>query len=151
VSGAGRWAFAVLLVCAACESQDASDQRAVRRLCGLPKEAEVVAWEGYPGMVGFGQREGLAVAGTFKAPAEWSAAAAGYRAAPWPAARESAEHFHLGNVVDGARLLRCATAGDDVLHARKTRPCEGGPRTNDIILCAVDGNGHVRTVVRSAY
>ncbi|MEN9800417.1 MAG: hypothetical protein RL653_4114 [Pseudomonadota bacterium] len=150
---AGRRLGGGLLIAAltACESQDASDQRAVRRLCGLPSEAEVVTWNGYPGRVGFGQREGLSVAGTFKMPAGWSAEASGYRAAPWPAAREAAEHFQLGSAVDGARALRCETAGNDVLRARTTRPCEGGARTNDLILCTVDGSGQVRAVVRSAY
>jgi hypothetical protein len=146
---AGR--LAVLAAFSACESQDVSDQRAARRLCGLPAESAVAAWNGYPSSVGFGQREGLSVSGTFRPPAGWSAEAAGYRASPWPSARASAEHFHLGSDVDGALAVRCETAGDDVLHARSTRPCAGGARSNDLILCTVDGNGLVRATVRSAY
>lgn len=142
----------LLLALAACGDQDASDQRAVRRLCGLPPEATVVAWTGFPARSGFGQREGLEVSGTFRPPAGWRAADAGYRATPWPAAREAAQRgFALGRVFDGARALRCETAGDNVLRAERTRPCDAVTPLLDLIACAELPTGEVRVVVRSAY
>jgi hypothetical protein len=135
-----------------CEAQDAWDQRQARRLCGLPGDAAVVAWQGYPGRVGFGQREGLHVAGTFRPPPTWTPGSAGYRAAPWPGARAAAERdFHAGEALEGAVMIRCESAGNDVLRAGRTRPCDAQPRNLDLILCAVDGAGQVRVTVRSAY
>ncbi|MFN8876645.1 MAG: hypothetical protein ACK53A_05550 [Gemmatimonadota bacterium] len=142
--------LALLLV--ACGNQDSADQRAVRRLCGLPDDAAVVSWDGFPSRSGFGQREGLEVAGTFRPSAGWRAEAAGYRLTPWPEARAAAESaFRLGAVFDGARAIRCETAGDDVLRAARTRPCDAVPRPLDLIACAELSTGEVRAVVRSAY
>ncbi len=144
--------LALLVLFTACESQDAADQRQARRLCGLPPEAAVVSWKGYPSRVGFGQREGLSVSGTFRPPSAWTPASAGYRAAPWPSARTAAEAaFRLGHELDGAVALRCETAGNNVLHATRTSPCDGTARPIDVILCAVEPSGDVRVTVRSAY
>lgn len=49
-----------------CESQDVSDRREVRRHFHLPEETTVLEYDGYPGMVGFGQREGLQIRAVFQ-------------------------------------------------------------------------------------
>ena len=147
-----RVSLALLVLCA-CESQDARDQRAVRRLCALPPDATVVSWSGYPAEVGFGQREGLSIEAEFAMPGRFALAAAGYRQPPWPAAREAAERsFRLGGMIDGARAIRCETAGNDVLNATATVACDTVPRPLDLVLCVVDAkSGHVRAAVRAAY
>lgn len=142
----------VLVAPFACAPQDVRDQRAARRRCGLPPDAAVLTWDGYPSQVGFGQREGLSVSGTFRPPPGWSSSAAGYRPAPWPRARDAAEEtFRLGAWVDLAVALRCETAGDNVLGATPTTPCDARRPLNDLILCAVLPSGEVAVQVRSAY
>ena len=112
----------------------------------------MVTWSGSPSAAGLGQREGLGISGTFLPPRGWSAEKAGYRPAPWPTARETAERaFGLGKEVDRARFLRCEFAGNDVLRAQGTRPCDEAPRPVDLIVCAVDETGAVHATVRSAY
>lgn len=136
----------------ACGSPDASDQRQVLRLCGLPAASRALAWSGFPARSGFGQREGLRVSGTFLPPAGWTPTGAGWRPAPWPRARDVAERaFGLGAVLDGASALRCETAGNNVLYARSTRPCDAVDQPLDIVLCARLPSGEVRAAVRSGY
>jgi len=154
--GLAAWGLAALAFwltgCDALTSVDASDQRHARRLCSLPAEAKVVSWVGYPARAGFGQREGLSVSGVLRPPAGWSAKAAGYRAAPWKSARDAVERrFKAGEVLDGADAIRCETAGDDVLRATTTRPCDEVEPILDVILCAVEPTGDVRVTIRSAY
>lgn len=142
----------LVLLVSGCSTQDQDDQRRLRARCGLPSDATVVAWTGYPAEVGFGQREGLALTGTFRPNAGWSAAAAGYRPAPWPRARALVEQqFQLGAMVDGARALRCEAAGNNVLFAGSTMPCDTYAQLPDLILCAVEPSGDVRAAVRSRY
>lgn len=151
-SGAGGRVLLLLTLAACARSPDAADQQALRRLCALPDDAVVTAWTGFPASAGFGQREGLELAGTFRPPADWSATAAGYRTAPWPEAQAAAERaFRLGAVFDGASAMRCETAGDDVLHATHPRPCTDVAMPIDLIACAVQPDGQVRAVVRSSY
>ncbi len=146
------WVWVLLLLMSACTSQDETDQRRVRARCGLPRDATVLVWKGYPEQVGFGQREGLSLEGTFRPTAGWSAPAAGYRVGPWPRARAAIEKgFRLGAMVDGARALRCETAGDNVLSATSTRPCDTVAPLPDLILCVLEPSGDVRAVVRSLY
>jgi hypothetical protein len=142
----------VILFSLSCTPRDVADQRRVRVLCGLFPDATVVEWHGFPSQIGFGQREGLAISGRFRPGPGWSAASAGYRPAPWPAARVAVdERFRLGLVIDGAIAVRCEAAGDDVLFAQSTRPCDTQPTMNDVILCVLEPAGEVRAVVRSAY
>ncbi|MBL8920330.1 MAG: hypothetical protein JNJ54_15795 [Myxococcaceae bacterium] len=145
----------VVVMLAGCVSQDQSDQRRLRDLCGLPANARVISWKGYPSQVGFGQREGLTLEGTFRPEREWSKGASGYRRMPWPTAVEAIRGFGRSASapawVLAATALRCETAGNDVLFAGRTRPCDTGPTPNDLIVCAVQPSGDVQAWVRSAY
>ena len=55
--------------------------------------------------------------------------------------------------LDGAQgLYLCRTAGDNVLHAKKTRPCEEVQRMNDIIIGTLDPvSCQLRVTMRSSY
>jgi hypothetical protein len=140
----------ILLLGAGC--QDRRDQRSLRRLCALPSDAEVVSWKGAPSSP-FAPREGLELAGAFRIPPGFVPSAASYRPAPWPAGREYVEHhFQLGAMFDDAAAVRCETAGNDLLNADSTVPCDSVARPLDVVLCVVDAkSGLIRARARTFY
>ncbi len=89
----------------------------------------------------------------FRAPAGFAPSAAGYRSTPWPAGRAHVEqHFALGTKFDGASAVRCETAGNDLLDARATVPCDSVPQPLDLVLCVIDAKtGLVHGVARTVY
>ena len=111
--------------------QDRMDQSALRELFGLPRRAEVVEYDGYPPMVGFGQREGLGLSAAFQLEPEEAkafletAAEAGWEPLPIEAGlveripfRELDVPLHLSQ-----GMYSCQTTGNEVLHAETTCSC----------------------------
>ena len=140
--------------------QDRMDQSALRELFGLPRGAEVVEYDGYPPMVGFGQREGLGLRAAFRLGPEEveafanSAAETGWQALPIPAGLMGRIPFRELDVpldrTDG--LYLCRTAGDNVLHAETTRSCAETADFHDLILGVYDPSTQmVWVTVRSGY
>ena len=140
--------------------QDRMDQSALRRLFRLPRTAEVVEYDGYPSMVGFGQREGLGLSAAFQLEPEEAkafletAAEAGWEPLPIPAGLMGRIPFRELDVpfdrTNG--LYLCRTAGDNVLHAETTRSCAETADFHDLILGVYDDSTQtVWVTVRSGY
>ena len=54
--------------------------------------------------------------------------------------------------LDAAGFVRCQTAGNNVLYARRTRACDAAPQMQDVILCVADrSTQRVSAYVRSMY
>jgi hypothetical protein len=151
--------LAVLLLCA-CQAQDERDRGQLLRHFTIPPSVQIIEYHGYPARVGFGQREGLEVSATYRFTeaelAAWlpQARADGWQPLPIPAETRSKIPYR-GLKVDLDRtvgLYICRTAGDNVLHATRTRPCAEAQRMNDIIIGILDpGTREVSVAVRSSY
>lgn len=128
------FAAAGLLLLSGCDhSSDRSDRQALRRQCRIPSYAELAAYEGYPAMVGFGQREGLKLSGRFAIPAsrvpefERFVRSDGWEPLPVPDRIKAVLPFPVESlridlsVPEG--YFRCRTAGNEALHAEKTLSC----------------------------
>ncbi len=126
--------------------QDRIDRAALRALFGVPAGAELVAYQGYPPMVGFGQREGLrlrAVYGLSQAEAEAflrQARDGGWQ--PLPIGADLIRHIPFQEIpapLDRTQgLFLCRTAGDQVLHPASTADCLAVRRLNDLIFGVYD-------------
>lgn len=126
--------------------QDLRDQRALHQLFELPDGLQLVAYAGYPSIVGFGQREGLTLRAVYQVPDRREQAverwleAQGF--APLPVPADTAElirpylHPDVLEISQGRYL--CRTAGNNVLYARETRRCEQVASLNDVIYAAYD-------------
>ena len=149
--------------------QDQADQRALRQQAQIPRQARTVVFEGFPWRNGFGQREGLLLYGRYWLPQldrhGWERAVVAKHWRPLPLA--AADRLALGGLERSipARLplrgfYRCHTAGDDVLHAARTRPCSQQTRPpgaaierlNDVIFSTYEpATGQLSAVVASLY
>ena len=126
--------------------QDVIDRAALRSLFGLPSGADLVEYEGYPPMVGFGQREGLRLRAVYDfSQAEAVAFLEQARDEGWqPLPIEAALLIHipfqdLSAPLDRTQgLYLCRTAGDEVLHPASTQDCREVPRMNDLIFGVYD-------------
>ena len=110
-----------------------SDQKALRRQCGIPNFAKLKDFDGFPTMSGFGQREGLNLTAKFIVPkervitfekflkeksSEWS---------PLPIPDAILDRIMLPlsgvNLRATQGFFRCKLAGSNVLHERYTTSC----------------------------
>jgi hypothetical protein len=139
--------------------QDAADQGELRRLFNIPASAELVSYQGYPVMVGFGQREGLSLGAVYRLNANQiqdftaQAAGRGWQALPIPPSlRAQIPWKGLPVPLEAANgYYLCQTAGDDVLHAVKLKSCADTPPIADIILGVLEVSGQLSVTVRSGY
>jgi hypothetical protein len=104
---------------------DSLDQQALRTQCHIPAYAKLTNYEGFPQVVGFGQREGLRITGYFEIPKseigtfEKSIQAEAWMPLPIPAdllltfPPQGKGLERLLEVADG--FFRCHTAGDSIL------------------------------------
>jgi hypothetical protein len=137
--------------------QDRLDQRRLRRRFGIPRGAELISYEGYPSMVGFGQREGLRVSAVYRLTDEQessfvSASLAGeWRRLPMQDVELARARSYAGDVPlalsEGIYLAR--TAGDDALRARETLPVSEVEHPSDVIIGVLDSETN-RLYVRIA-
>jgi len=144
----------------ACQSQDDMDKAQLLRHFNIPPGTQLIEYNGYPARVGFGQREGLQVSATYRFTegelAAWlpQARANGWQPLPIPSEiREKIPYKGLKVDLDAAQgVYLCRTAGDDVLHAKNTRPCGEVQRMNDIIVGTLDPvSCQLHVTVRSGY
>lgn len=140
--------------------QDRRDRAALRRLFDLPSSYELVSYDGYPSMVGFGQREGLEISAQYELSSEQfeeflrDASDRGWEPLPIPEIIDS-RILYQGlpvpmDLLDG--LYYCHTAGDNVLHAKATHACIDVNVLSDIILGILDASTRrLYVVVRAGY
>ena len=152
--------LAAAFVFLACQSQDDMDKAQLHRHFNIPPGTQLIEYNGYPARVGFGQREGLQVSATYRFTegelAAWlpQARSNGWQPLPIPSEiRKKILYKGLKVDLDAVQgLYVCRTAGDNVLHAKKTRPCGEVQRMNDIIIGTLDPvSRQLRVTVRSSY
>jgi hypothetical protein len=140
--------------------QDWLDRGAMQRHFGLPRGFDLVVYDGYPPVVGFMQREGLQISAVYQL-SETQAARftldaqnKGWETLPLPS-QTFAKTQHLREVVPlltQTGIYICKTAGNDVLHARHTRPCDSIGYLSDVILGIFDGQTNkLYLVISSGY
>ena len=57
----------LLLLNTSCQQvMDSSDKAALKKHFEIPDDAEMIAYDGFPPMAGFGQREGLSISSKYK-------------------------------------------------------------------------------------
>jgi hypothetical protein len=130
--------------------QDRLDQRAMLRHFDLPTGLRLVEYEGYPAVVGFGQREGLNLRAVFQLTErqaenlERRLVQDGWLPLPVPAEtrRKLQGYVDPSTLALSAGLYQCRTAGNDVLRARETRPCAEADWLNDAIFGVFDADTH---------
>ena len=136
------------------------DQRLLRRHFDLPSGLRLVEYDGYPAMVGLGQREGLHIRAVYRVPERKVEAFErhldehGWLLLPMPIEIQD----KVRPYVDGEALAvssgwyLCRTAGNDVLYARQTRPRAEVERLGDAIVGVYDRDTRRLTVqVGSGY
>jgi hypothetical protein len=140
--------------------QDQLDQQALRRQFNLPAGYDPVSYDGYPSMVGFGQREGLEISIVYRLDEKQledfllDAPIEGWKPLPIPqAVRRKILYQGMNVPLDlQSGLYVCRTAGDNVLHARQTRSCSDVDTLHDIILGVFDpAEDKLYLVIRSGY
>jgi hypothetical protein len=140
--------------------RDALDRRLLLRHFDLPAGLRLVEYDGYPAMVGLGQREGLHIRAVYRMPERRAEAFEGHFLdrgwLPLPMPAETRDRIRP--YVEGETLALssgwylCRTAGNDVLHARKIRPCAEVDRLGDAILGVYDrGSRRLTLQVGSGY
>ena len=138
--------------------QDWMDRRQLKRHFGIPDGASLLEYDGYPAMVGFGQREGLTISAVYHLTDEQeaqfveSSRSRGWDSLPIPEQeRETMGRYVRDVPVDLENGIYLAlTAGDNVLWARRTRPvAEVGVR-GDLIFGVMDTDSNELHVVVTA-
>ena len=140
--------------------QDWMDERALRRHFRIPSGFERLYYDGYPSMVGFGQREGLEISAGYRlTEAEQEAflrdgSARGWQPLPIPEGVRSKIPFEGLRMPMEAKagVFLCQTAGNEVLHATVTQSCASVSNLPDLILGVLDTDRHeLHVVVRAGY
>jgi hypothetical protein len=157
VPAVAAFAFATLLAgCGLPQGvQDRLDQRQLRERFGIPRGAELLAYEGYPSMVGFGQREGLNIGAVYRLTDEQervfteSSLRGDWRPLPMPLEHRGRMRGLAGDVpLDLEQgIYTASTAGSDVMRARDTVPISEVAQPADLILGVLDSETnqlHVR-------
>jgi hypothetical protein len=127
------------------------DRRLLRRHFDLPSGLRLVAYDGYPPMVGFGQREGLNIRAVYRVPERKAEVfkrrlnGDGWLPLPMPAELQDKIRPYVTDdtLALASGLYLCRTAGNDVLHARETHPCTEVARLSDVIFGAFDSDAHL--------
>jgi len=120
----------------------------------------MIAYDGFPPVVGFGQREGLTISAKYKLNDEdmnsWieSVQHKGLKKLPIEPECRSKLWFKdkliLLDTQTGYSF--CRTAGDDVLNATETKPCEEVKHLSDVILAILDTEKkELSVIVTSGY
>jgi hypothetical protein len=126
--------------------RDRLDRRAMLRHFDLPAGLRLVEYDGFPPMVGLGQREGLHIRAVYQVPEKETEAFRhrldenGWSPLPLPTETGAKIRPHVtADVLElSPGLYLCRTAGNDVLRARDTRPCSEVARLSDVIFGAFD-------------
>ena len=106
----------------------------------------MIAYDGFPPMAGFGQREGLSISSKYKLNDEdmnsWikNMQSKGLKKLPITTECNSKLWFkdNLIPMDTQTGYYFCRTAGNDVLNATETKPCDEVNNLNDIIFAILD-------------
>ena len=139
---------------------DRSDKAALKNHFEIPDDAEMIAYDGFPTMVGFGQREGLIISAKYlltnKDMNNWieNMKTKGLKKLPIELRCKSKLWFKDKlvpiDVNDGYYF--CRTAGNDVLNAEVTKPCDEVDHPNDLIFAILDTEKkELSVIVTSGY
>jgi hypothetical protein len=140
--------------------QDWSDRYELRRHFKIPMGYELISYAGYPGMAGFGQREGLEISAVYRLTDHQvtkfvsDSKSDGWESLPIPWEVRSKISFREMAVPLEAHtgIYVCRTAGDEVLRARDTKPCSCVDRLNDVIIGVLDTTSNtLYLTIRSGY
>lgn len=137
----------LMIVSTSCQwVTDNSDKAALQKHFEIPDDAEMIAYNGFPTMVGFGQREGLTISAKYKLNDEdmksWiqKVQYQGLKKLPLEENCRNKLWFKdkLIPLETKAGYYFCRTAGDNVLHAEVTKSCDEVENPNDIIFAILD-------------
>ena len=139
---------------------DESDKAALEKHFEIPDDAEMIAYDGFPPTAGFGQREGLSISAKYLLSDEdvndWikNMRAKGLKNLPIELECRSKIWFKnkLVPLDTQTGYYYCRTAGNDVLNATDTTPCDEVDNLNDIIFAILDtGKKELSVIVISGY
>ena len=139
--------FILIIVTSSCQwLTDRSDKAALAEHFEIPDDAEMTAYDGFPTMVGFGQREGLTISAKYKLNDEdmksWiqKVQYKGLKKLPIEESCRSKLWFKDKLIPLDTKngYYFCRTAGDDVLKAKVTKPCDEVKNPNDLIFAILD-------------
>ena len=125
---------------------DQSDKSALEDHFEIPDNAEMIAYDGYPTMVGFGQREALSISAKYKLNDadmnNWIEKVQSKGLKPLPVEPDCKNKLWFNDKLVTKDLETgyyfCRTAGNDVLNAETTKPCDDVENLNDIIFAILD-------------
>jgi len=133
--------FLLLFITNSCQwLTDRSDKSALEKHFEIPDDAEMIAYDGFPTMVGLGQREGLNISAKYLLNDEdmndWikNMRTKGLKNLPMEPDCKSKLWFKdkLVPLETKTGYYFCRTAGNDVLNATETKSCDEVDNLNDI-------------------
>jgi hypothetical protein len=151
--------FAIVTIIAfTCSCQvitDETDKAALEKHFEIPDDAEMIAYDGFPPTAGFGQREGLSISAKYMLSDEdvnaWikNMRAKGLKNLPIEPECRSKIWFKnkLVPLETVTGYYYCRTAGNDVLNATETKPCDEVDNLNDIIFAILDSEKKELSVI----
>jgi len=137
----------LLLLNTSCrQATDSSDKAALKKHFEIPDDAELIAYDGFPPMAGFGQREGLSISAKYKLNDEdmysWIKILQSKGLKKLPIQDECRSKLWFKDKLipmdKQTGYYFCRTAGNDVLNATETKPCDEVNNLNDIIFAILD-------------
>jgi hypothetical protein len=136
----------MLLVTSCQQVTDSSDKAALKKHFEIPDDAEMIVYDGFPPMSGFGQREGLSISAKYKLNDEdmdsWiiKMHSKGLKELPIETECRGKLWFKdkLIPLDTQTGYYYCRTAGNDVLNATETKPCEEVENLIDIIFAILN-------------
>lgn len=139
---------------------DRSDKSALEKHFEIPENAEMIAYDGFPTTVGFGQREGLNISAKYllsdEDMNEWIRImqTKGLKKLPIEDKYKSKLWFKdkLIPMETKTGYYYCRTAGNDVLNTKETKPCAEVDSLNDIIFAILDiEKNDLSVIITSGY
>jgi hypothetical protein len=139
--------FLLLISTYSCQQvTDSSDKAALKKHFEIPDDAEMIEYDGFPPMAGFGQREGLSISAKYKLSDEdinsWIKRMKSKGLKKLPIDPECRTKLWFKDKLISLDTVTgyyfCRTAGNDVLNATETKPCDEIDNLNDIIFAILD-------------
>lgn len=153
--------FLLLFITNSCQwLTDRSDKSALEKHFEIPDDAEMIAYDGFPTMVGLGQREGLNISAKYLLNDEdmndWikNMRTKGLKNLPMEPDCKSKLWFKdkLVPLETKTGYYFCRTAGNDVLNATETKSCDEVDNLNDIIFAILNTEKkELSVIVTSGY
>lgn len=134
---------------------DKSDKAALEKHFDIPDDAEMIAYDGYPAMVGFGQREALSITAKYKLTDDdmygWIKKVQNKGLKKLPIEPDCKKKLWFKNKLVPTDIKTgyyfCRTAGNDVLNADSTKSCDEVDNLIDIIFAILDTDSRELSVI----